>query len=79
MRPALIAALVLSISASPAVLGDDLYDCEMDFELKGWSAFYKKARGKGTVTCGNGQSAGRRGSAPSGCGWKARDAATLES
>ena len=57
MRPALIVVLALSISAAPAALGDELYNCEMDFNLKGWSAFVKKARGSGTVTCENGESA----------------------
>ncbi|HET9481360.1 MAG TPA: hypothetical protein VFP98_06350, partial [Candidatus Polarisedimenticolia bacterium] len=32
-------------------------DCEMKFSLKGWSAFYKTAKGDGTITCSNGQSA----------------------
>jgi len=32
--------------------------CEMKFSLKGWSAFYKTSKGKGTVSCSNGQSAG---------------------
>src|SRR5512134_1692343 len=32
-------------------------DCEMKFDLKGWSAFYKTAKGEGTITCSNGQSA----------------------
>jgi hypothetical protein len=32
-------------------------DCEMAFTLKGWSAFYKHAKGAGTITCTNGQSA----------------------
>ncbi len=31
--------------------------CEMTFTLAGWSAFYKTAKGDGTVTCNNGQSA----------------------
>jgi hypothetical protein len=31
--------------------------CEMKFTMKGWSAFYKRASGNGTVTCTNGQSA----------------------
>jgi hypothetical protein len=31
-------------------------DCEMSFQLKGWSAFYKTAKGSGTVRCNNGQS-----------------------
>lgn len=31
--------------------------CEMDFTLKGWSAFYKTAKGNGTITCDNGQKA----------------------
>lgn len=30
-------------------------DCEMKFSLKGWSAFYKTAKGSGTVRCNNGQ------------------------
>ncbi len=57
MRQFLIAVLALTMSAAPVALGDELYNCEMDFELKGWSAFVKKARGSGTVTCENGQSA----------------------
>jgi hypothetical protein len=31
-------------------------DCEMKFTMKGWSAFYKRASGTGTITCNNGQS-----------------------
>ncbi len=31
--------------------------CEMTFSLKGWSAFYKTAKGEGTITCDNGQTA----------------------
>jgi hypothetical protein len=32
-------------------------DCEMKFSLSGWSAFYKRADGTGTVVCNNGQTA----------------------
>jgi hypothetical protein len=32
-------------------------DCTMKFSMSGWSAFYKRASGSGTVTCNNGQSA----------------------
>ena len=31
-------------------------DCKLRFTLSGWSAFYKRADGTGTVTCSNGQS-----------------------
>jgi len=31
-------------------------DCKMRFTLSGWSAFYKRADGTGTITCNNGQS-----------------------
>jgi hypothetical protein len=31
--------------------------CHMDFNLKGWSIFYKTAEGHGRVTCSNGQHA----------------------
>lgn len=29
--------------------------CQMVFSLAGWSAFYKQAKGDGTITCSNGQ------------------------
>jgi hypothetical protein len=29
--------------------------CHMDFNLKGWSVFYKTAEGSGRITCSNGQ------------------------
>jgi hypothetical protein len=32
-------------------------DCDMTYTLKGWSAVYKTAKGEGTITCNNGQSA----------------------
>src|ERR1700719_2550175 len=32
-------------------------DCEMKFDMKGWSAFYKVSRGSGWITCDNGQKA----------------------
>ena len=31
--------------------------CRMTFNLKGWSAFYRTAKGDGTITCDNGQRA----------------------
>lgn len=31
-------------------------DCGMRFNLSGWSAFYKRSSGTGTITCNNGQS-----------------------
>jgi hypothetical protein len=34
-----------------------LIKCDMTFDLKGWSAFYKTAKGTGTITCSNGQKA----------------------
>ncbi len=57
MRRFLFAVLALSMLVAPAALGDKLYNCEMSFELKGWSAIVKKAKGTGTVKCANGQSA----------------------
>ena len=32
-------------------------DCDMTYTLKGWSAIYKTAKGEGTITCTNGQTA----------------------
>ena len=34
-----------------------LLECRMTFNLKGWSAFYKTAKGDGEIRCSNGQSA----------------------
>ncbi len=41
--------------AAPASKTGDIH-CEMSFTLSGWSVFYKKYKGNGTVTCNNGQS-----------------------
>ncbi|HRQ65681.1 MAG TPA: hypothetical protein PKZ76_12605 [Xanthomonadaceae bacterium] len=30
--------------------------CELRFNMSGWSAFYKRSSGTGTITCNNGQS-----------------------
>jgi hypothetical protein len=47
--------------ARPAVAdegkSEKLVDCQMTFNLKGWSAFYKSSKGDGTITCDNGQTA----------------------
>jgi hypothetical protein len=32
-------------------------NCDMTYTLKGWSAVYKTAKGEGSITCTNGQSA----------------------
>ncbi len=34
-----------------------LIDCEMTFNIKGWSAFYKTSKGEGTIKCNNGATA----------------------
>lgn len=31
--------------------------CRIVFDLKGWSVFYRRAKGEGTITCDNGQNA----------------------
>jgi len=31
-------------------------DCKLKFTISGWSAFYKRSDGTGTITCANGQS-----------------------
>src|SRR5260370_9981755 len=72
---ALLAATLLSTPISLAIshsgnqlTGPDTFApttpaktvCEMQFTLKGWSAFYKTAKGNGTITCDNGQKASFR-------------------
>ena len=57
MRNALFALLALSpaLLLLPADASAREADCEMSFSLKGWSAFYKTAKGSGTIRCTNGQ------------------------
>lgn len=45
----------LALAPRPA-LADGPMDCELSYDLAGWSAFYKTASGSGTVSCSNGQS-----------------------
>jgi hypothetical protein len=54
-RTLCIAGLFLAASHSHAA--DANVKCSMTFEMKGWSAFYKRANGTGTITCSNGQRA----------------------
>lgn len=51
----LITVLALIAMAAAPALGAT--KCTMAFTLSGWSAIYKRASGKGTITCDNGQKA----------------------
>jgi hypothetical protein len=53
MKRSLIVLAVLAASGAANAGG---IDCEMTFSLKGWSAFYKTAKGEGMITCDNGAS-----------------------
>lgn len=53
MKMAMFSAVAILL-AVPVFAGTD---CEMEFNLSGWSAFYKTASGEGTITCDNGQKA----------------------
>jgi hypothetical protein len=48
---ALVGCLALGNAAQAGAV-----DCKLRFTMSGWSAFYKRADGTGTVTCNNGQS-----------------------
>jgi hypothetical protein len=52
-----VAALALA-GVVPLVQAADKgeVECKMTYSLKGWSAFYKTAKGEGQITCSNGQS-----------------------
>jgi hypothetical protein len=53
--------IILQLFVSATVFAADktktTTKCHMDFNLKGWSVFYKTAEGNGRVTCSNGQHA----------------------
>lgn len=48
-----LVSAVLLLAAQGAAAAS--IDCEMDFSMSGWSAFYKTASGSGTIRCDNGQ------------------------
>lgn len=50
----LLAALLGLAGISTAHAADTV--CKLHFNLSGWSAFYKTAKGTGTITCSNGSS-----------------------
>ena len=53
-RSAIVTLALITLAAAPAL---GATKCTMSFTLSGWSAIYKRASGKGTITCDNGQSA----------------------
>lgn len=55
--PVYLAALLLSATLAPSASASGSIDCELSFDVAGWSIFYKTASGTGTVTCNNGQRA----------------------
>ncbi|HEX2225321.1 MAG TPA: hypothetical protein VHN15_14065 [Thermoanaerobaculia bacterium] len=50
-------ALAAGLAVSAPAEAVDYTKCEMTFSLEGWSIFYKRADGDGTITCDNGQKA----------------------
>lgn len=57
MRSLLAIALVVGLGAAATATpaGAVNMTCKMRYSLDGWSIFYKRATGTGTVTCSNGQ------------------------
>jgi len=54
---ALPGLLVAGLAFAPGPgAAQELMDCQLRYELSGWSAFYKTGSGSGTVSCSNGQS-----------------------
>ncbi|AMJ55555.1 MULTISPECIES: carboxypeptidase regulatory-like domain-containing protein [Stenotrophomonas] len=56
MKKMMAAAAVLVLGIAPAAQAAGNIDCELHYNLSGWSAFYKTASGTGTITCDNGAS-----------------------
>jgi hypothetical protein len=52
----LVSSLLVAANVPPAHAASTK-DCDMTYTLKGWSAVYKTAKGEGTITCNNGESA----------------------
>ncbi|MFP7723036.1 hypothetical protein [Lysobacter sp. A3-1-A15] len=52
---ALSAFALLAALASAPTAAQGTLDCQLEFNLAGWSVFYKTASGSGTVSCNDGQ------------------------
>ncbi|WP_162434298.1 hypothetical protein [Pseudoxanthomonas koreensis] len=57
---------LLALVLAPAAQAAGNVDCKLHFNLSGWSAFYKTAKGNGTITCDDGSSLPVRISAKGG-------------
>jgi hypothetical protein len=55
MRVLAALALVSAAAFGGTAQAADL-ECKLKFTMSGWSVFYKRADGTGTITCNNGQS-----------------------
>ncbi|HEX7989507.1 MAG TPA: hypothetical protein VF513_05040 [Stenotrophomonas sp.] len=56
MKKMMAMAAVLAMGIAPAAQAAGNIDCELRYNLTGWSAFYKTSSGTGTITCENGAS-----------------------
>lgn len=54
LRSILLSGLLLAATI-PSVRAAEV-DCTLRFSMSGWSAFYKRSSGSGTIRCDNGQS-----------------------
>lgn len=52
----LIAVFLIAASTFGGSAYAGSVDCKLKFTISGWSAFYKRSDGTGTITCTNGQS-----------------------
>jgi len=66
LLPSLTLVALLALTAAPAAHAAGNVDCKLHFNLSGWSAFYKTAKGNGTITCDDGSSRAVRISAKGG-------------
>ena len=51
-----VSVTFVSLALAPAAQAAGNVDCKLRFNLEGWSAFYKTAKGTGTITCDDGSS-----------------------
>ncbi|WP_296253216.1 hypothetical protein [uncultured Stenotrophomonas sp.] len=56
MKKMMAMAAVLALGLAPAAQAAGNIDCELHYNLTGWSMFYKTSSGTGTITCDNGAS-----------------------